>query len=270
MLFTRKTALWLAILPSALAIECTFTNAIDVSSVGGSGGGSSGDSSTCLGLCGTDATCLELCEGNAAAIGAIKVSNDETARNSNVVRRATLDCTSSETCFTDQSLLLCLDPVTGTFHDSTGGSGDINTGVYTPGTGTTDEPIVSSADSAGDSTATTVSPSDSESTSAPVVPSDSVSTSAPALPSPSDTETEDETETETEAPVDGTPTKGVVVSNTSAPKVTATSGVDRLSGHGAVVGALGLLDGKLSQDNRIALTQKRGYFAEEYLNSRML
>lgn len=71
MLFSRKTALWLAILPSTLAIDCTASNAIviDVSSGGGGGGGSSG---TCSDLCGNDLTCLGLCDGSAAAVGAIK------------------------------------------------------------------------------------------------------------------------------------------------------------------------------------------------------
>lgn len=73
MLFSRKTALWLAILPSTLAIDCTASNAIDLNSSGGDGGGGSGgSSSTCTDLCGNDLTCLGLCDGSAAAVGAIK------------------------------------------------------------------------------------------------------------------------------------------------------------------------------------------------------
>lgn len=110
-----------------------------------------------------------------------------------------------------------------------GGIGNAITGEYTEGTST---PAVSSVDNAGGSTATT----------APL--SDSASTSAPALPSASDTETE--TDTKTEAPVNGTPTTVASGSNTSGAVVTPTSGVDRLSGRNAVVGALGLLVGILA------------------------
>lgn len=73
MLFTRKTALWLAILPSTLAVECTASNAIviDLTSAGGGGGGGSGgggggsfdnSGTVCSDLCGTETTCLGLCE----------------------------------------------------------------------------------------------------------------------------------------------------------------------------------------------------------------
>ncbi|KFY64066.1 hypothetical protein V496_03499 [Pseudogymnoascus sp. VKM F-4515 (FW-2607)] len=228
MLFTRKTALWLAILPSTLAVECIASNAIviDLTSAGGgggSGGGGSFDNSgtVCSDLCGTETTCLGLCEPARAIKG----------RKLNV--RATLNCTGNEVCVTAEGLLACVDANTGDFHDSMGGIGNAITGEYTEGTST---PTVSSVDNAAGSTATT----------APL--SDSASTSAPALPSASDTETETETDTDTktEAPVNGTPTTVASGSNTSAAVVTPTSGVDRLSGRSAIVGALGLLVGILA------------------------
>ncbi|KFY95354.1 hypothetical protein V498_03394 [Pseudogymnoascus sp. VKM F-4517 (FW-2822)] len=229
MLFTRKTAVWLAILPSALAIDCTATNAvpIDLSAGGGDGGGGGGGggSSTCTSLCGNDITCLGLCDGSTAAVGAIK------GRNLNV--RATLSCTSSETCVTVEGLLVCIDTVTGGFHDETGGVGNLITGDYTEGTG---------QDTTGGA-AVTPTPVASADDSTPTSPS----TSAPPLPSTSDTETETETETESESetksetPANGTPTSGGSGSKTSAPAADRTSGVDGLSGRGAIVGALGLL-----------------------------
>ncbi|KAH6653389.1 hypothetical protein BKA67DRAFT_319351 [Truncatella angustata] len=125
MVLFRKTAtcLWLTLVPSTLAIGCIPSTAIawptsSGSSGSGSGSGSPGD--TCSELCGNNPGCLELCEGTPGRMGR------------KLKTRASLSCTSSESCFmyTDGTLL-CVDTDTGSFHDETGGSGNIVTGEYT-------------------------------------------------------------------------------------------------------------------------------------------
>jgi len=137
MLFSKTAVLarGLAILPLTLAYDCTNTNAFDwpKPSSGGSGSGGS-----CSETCGNDLSCVQQCleleiMGGCAAIeltGGVCV--EKMKRGVAGVKRDTLECTTRESCylFTDGSLV-CMDFVTGDYHDDSGNSGNAISGDYT-------------------------------------------------------------------------------------------------------------------------------------------
>lgn len=122
----------LAILPSCLATACTDSTAevytIPGSDSGGSGGGSSGGGSSsdpCATQCGNDVACYQSCaaiiaEGECNALALIdggECTAEDDGLTKKMKARSTLDCSSSETCYTlDGTYLACLNVDTGMSH----------------------------------------------------------------------------------------------------------------------------------------------------------
>ncbi|KAH9207195.1 hypothetical protein DL95DRAFT_415862 [Leptodontidium sp. 2 PMI_412] len=168
MLFT-KSAVLLAILDFTAATTCTVAGAkswpanndFGTNFGGGSGGG--GDVyggaqsvSDCAAFCKQDQACVTGCldlimagqcnsvGGSACDDGTDIVTNSDDPsdgliklrKRNTFNKRATLDCSSSETCYqyTDDSLL-CVDMTDGSYHDDVGGNGSLKDGTYTSPSG---------------------------------------------------------------------------------------------------------------------------------------
>ncbi|KAI9642717.1 hypothetical protein NHQ30_008448 [Ciborinia camelliae] len=163
-MFLSISTVLLVALPFSLAQSiCTTSNALSwagsgtnsggSSSGGSSSGGSPSDitSSTCSIICGTDATCLQQCNSDTCAEqfgndpkalqacyaaeqqGDCNILGGDACDEKRKLRaRDTFTCLSGETCYeyTDGSLF-CLNESTGDYVDNVGGSGNVNTGVYT-------------------------------------------------------------------------------------------------------------------------------------------
>ncbi|KAK4986628.1 hypothetical protein LTR50_005155 [Elasticomyces elasticus] len=174
-------------------------------------------------------------------------------RKKQLKQRATLTCSSSETCFqyTDMSLL-CLDMTTGNYHDDAGGKGNYNTGVYTASNGVvqtgTSAPTSTSRRSSGSAATTTVASLSTSRTgtatvtsaiaasvSAASVSAASVSTASVSAASSKSTVSRS---TASASAASATATASPVLSTTSA----GNSAVGKL-GAGAVVALLGLVAG---------------------------
>ncbi|TGO63880.1 hypothetical protein BCON_0010g00460 [Botryotinia convoluta] len=128
----------------AASFTCSTSNAISWaesgSTTGGTTNGSSGTSSSdpCAEYA-NNPKALQVCyemqsQGECNAVGGSACDGDDDDDEEEFILRTrdTLSCYSDETCYeyTDGSLF-CLDEETGDYADDVGGSGNVNTGVYT-------------------------------------------------------------------------------------------------------------------------------------------
>ncbi|KAG4442779.1 hypothetical protein IFR05_001725 [Cadophora sp. M221] len=260
MLFT-KTAVLLAILDLTAATACTVAGAkswpsnndFGTNFGSGKGGdiyGGAQSVSDCANFCKQDQACVTGCldlimagqcnsvGGSACDDGTDTVTNSDDPsdgliklrKRNTFNKRATLDCSSSETCYqyTDDSLL-CVDLTDGSYHDDVGGNGSLKDGTYTSPSGVVQTGTGTPSDVATEATTST-------------------RRSGTAIGNSPATETGTATGANTGTATGTTGTRTTAASNaasqtSAAAAATSSNAADLLRAGGVAIGALGLAIG---------------------------